>query len=434
LRTEAITARRARATRNVGLRRPKHEVDSKRPTAPVAGLASGVVACVAFLSCSDRAAGLELDPSPASSQSDVSVQAAIPFSSVIVDPDNPRNPHCKALRDINGDGQLDILVASGRNGGMYWYEYPSWTKHPIRSSGGWTTDMKTADIDKDGDADVVIPDDAGIKWYKNPRPAGDPRTGALWTAFNIGSAGANNHDVEVGDLNKDGKVDVVTRPKKGGATNVWLQKSPTSWLRIVASTRAGEGTALGDVDNDGDRDIAHNGFWLENTSGAGTAWTERSVASNWPRDVGVLVADVDRNGRNDIVLGPSESSDGHLSWYSATKPRIGPWTEHVVDGTVSYLHTFKAADMDKDGDLDLVTAEMHQSSDPDEVSVYRNNGDGRSWTQQVVAKSGSHNLRIGDIGRDGDIDIMGANWNDAASDSAVIRIWRNNLASGSAAE
>ena len=37
--------------------------------------------------------------------------------------------------------------------------------------------MQTADIDKDGDFDMVIPDAAGIKWYKNPRPAGNPRTG-----------------------------------------------------------------------------------------------------------------------------------------------------------------------------------------------------------------------------------------------------------------
>jgi hypothetical protein len=356
-------------------------------------------------------------------------QAAIPFSSVIVDPDNPRNPHCKALRDIDGDGQLDIVIASGRGGGMYWYEYPRWTKHAIRATGSWTTEMRTTDVDRDGDMDLVVPDAAGLKWYRNPRPAGDPRTGSLWTEFLIGAAGANNHDVEVGDVNLDGKVDAVSRRKRGGATNVWLQNSPTSWTRVVASTRAGEGTDLGDIDHDGDLDIAHNGFWLENANGEGTAWIERPVASNWPRDVGVLVVDVDRNGRQDIVLGPSESAKGRLAWYSTSNPRSGPWTEHVVDGTVSYLHTFKAADMDRDGDLDLVTAEMHQSSGPDEVSVYRNNGGGRAWTQQIVARSGSHNLRIGDIDRDGDIDIMGANWSDSASDSARIRIWRNNLAS-----
>jgi FG-GAP-like repeat len=398
------------------------------PSSDGFGLASRAAVAFATLGLSALAHGQEFDPVPAPSAPDVMLQATIPFTNSIVDRNNPKNPHCKTLRDISGDGRLDIIVASGRGAGMYWYEYPRWTKHAIRSSGSWTTDMQATDIDKDGDADIVVPDAAGIKWYKNPRPGGNPRTGSFWSAFNIGAAGANNHDVETGDINKDGKVDIVTRPKRGGATNVWLQISPRSWRRVIASTRAGEGTALGDIDHDGDLDIAHNGFWLENTNGAGTSWAQHTIANNWPLDVGVLVVDVDRNGRRDIVLAPSESANGRLSWYSTLHPRTGQWTEHVVDGTVSYMHTFKAADMDKDGELDLVTAEMHQSSDPDQVSVYANNGDGRSWTQQVVATSGSHNLRIADIDRDGDIDIMGANWNDSAPDSARVRIWRNNLA------
>jgi hypothetical protein len=74
-----------------------------------------------------------------------------------------------------------------------------------------------------------------------------------------------------------------------------------------------------------------------------------------------------------------------------------------------------------------VTAEMHQSTNPDEVSVYHNNSGGATWTQQVVATTGSHNIRVADSGKDGDIDIIGANWSDAALDSAVIRMWRNNL-------
>lgn len=389
---------------------------------------TAVLAFIA-LSCGPAAArGASSERAPATPELDVSAQAVIPFSSSIVDSNNPRNPHCKALRDIDGDGQYDIVIASARGGGMYWYEYPRWTKHAIRSSGSWTTEMRTADVDRDGDADVLVPDAVGLKWYRNPRPAGNPRTGALWTEFLIGAAGANSHDVEVGDVNRDGKIDVVSRRKRGGATNVWLQNSPTSWTHVVATARAGEGTALGDIDHDGDLDIAQNGFWLENANGVGRAWIERAIATDWPLDVGVLVVDVDRNGRRDIVLAPSESG-GRLSWYSAERPRLGPWTEHPVDGSAAYLHTFKAADMDRDGDIDLVTAEMHQSRDPDEISVYLNTGGGRSWIQQIVATSGSHNLRIGDIDRDGDIDIMGANWNDSAPDSAVIRIWRNNLAS-----
>ncbi|MBI1936260.1 VCBS repeat-containing protein [Candidatus Woesearchaeota archaeon] len=350
----------------------------------------------------------------------------IPFASVTIDANNPVDPHNKAVGDINGDGFVDVLAAGSSSSGLYWYEYPSWTKRLI-ASGAFTTDMETGDIDGDGDVDVVIPNGLGLMWYKNPRPLGNPATDA-WTPVNIGGAGANNHDVELADLNKDGKLDVVSRPKGGGATNVWLQNTPTSWTRVVASTRAGEGTALGDIDGDGDVDIAHNGFWLENL-GNGASWSERNIDVNWPLDVGVHIADINKDGRNDVVLAPSESG-GRFSWYESINPKTGPWTEHAISSTISYAHTFKSADMDKDGKLDLVTAEMHQSSN-DEVSVWRNNGGGLSWTKQVVVNTGSHNLRLADIGNDGDIDIVGANWNDAAPDSAIIRMWRNDLNSKS---
>ena len=343
------------------------------------------------------------------------------FQHVVIDATNPSDPHCKALGDIDGDGFIDALAASSSGGGMFWYEYPAWTKYAIRASGSWTTDMQTGDVDNDGDLDVVIPDGSGLQWYENPRPGGNPRT-TPWPVHLIGSNGANNHDVELGDVDGDGALDVVTRKKTGNTTYFWKQESPTSWQEITISTTAGEGTALGDVDGDDDLDVAHNGFWVEQIDP--TTWAEHPIVGGWPSDAGVLIADIDGNGDNDVVLAPSESS-GRLSWFEASDPVNGPWTEHAVDSTVSYLHTFEAADMDRDGDLDLVTAEMHQSSDPDEVSVYLNEGDGLVWNQLVVATSGSHNVRVGDIGDDADIDIFGANWNDSAPNSAVIELWEN---------
>ncbi|MGB5890800.1 MAG: FG-GAP-like repeat-containing protein [Thermoanaerobaculia bacterium] len=343
------------------------------------------------------------------------------FQHVVIDAANPTDPHCKTLGDIDGDGLLDALAASSAGGGMFWYEYPAWTEHAIRASGSWTTDMQVGDVDNDGDLDVVIPNGSGLQWYENPRPGGDPRT-TPWTEHLIGASGANNHDVELGDVDGNGSLDVVTRNKTGSGTYFWKQESPTSWTRITISTGAGEGTALGDVDGDDDLDVAHNGYWVEQIDA--TTWSEHTIDGGWPDDAGVLVADIDGNGDNDVVLAPSESS-GRFSWFEADDPVNGPWTEHTIDSTVSYLHTFEAADMDRDGDLDLVTAEMHQSSDPDEVSVYLNEGAGLVWNQLIVATSGSHNVRVGDIGDDADIDIFGANWNDSAPNSAIIEMWEN---------
>ena len=75
-------------------------------------------------------------------------------------------------------------------------------------------------------------------------------------------------------------------------------------------------------------------------------------------------------------------------------PKKGPWIEHVIDEHVAFIHTFKTADVDKDGNLDVITAEMEQSPEK-RVTVHYNRGHALRWEAQVVGRSGSHNLRGG---------------------------------------
>jgi len=351
--------------------------------------------------------------------------ADVPFTGLVIDTANPANPHCKAVGDIDGDGFLDILAASSSGDGLFWYRYPSWMKHRI-APGSFSTDMQAGDVDGDGFLDVIIPqgsDGGTIVWYENPAATSDPAGGG-WSARTIGTH--RGHDVEVGDIDGNGRLDVLVRG--AGTTVVFLQTNALAWARNQINSSGTEGSALGDIDRDGDLDVAQDGYWLEAPTNPATgAWPRHTVAEEWVNRVAVDLADLNRDGRLDMILAPSESS-GRLVWYEGpANPRTDPWTEHVIDDTVSYLHTFKTADVDKDGDNDLVAAEMHQSSDPDEVSIYFNEGDGLAWRQQIVATTGSHNLRVRDIEFDGDIDIVGANWNDAAPDSAVVRWWRNDL-------
>jgi hypothetical protein len=57
-----------------------------------------------------------------------------------------------------------------------------------------------------------------------------------------------------------------------------------------------------------------------------------------------------------------------------------------------------------------------------------NRGKGASWKLQVIATTGSHNIRIADIDHDGDIDIIGANWDtNKDPNHAPLEIWRNLL-------
>ncbi len=325
----------------------------------------------------------------------------LPFRHIIIDRDNPTYPHCKAVGDIDGDGFVDVLAASAYGQGVHWYAYPNWTKHRI-AGGSFTTDMQVGDVDNDGDLDVIIPlGGTGLVWFENPRPRGKPATTA-WRMHSIDKEGA--HDLEVGDIDRDGRLDVVVRH---GRTRVFLQNSPDSWRKVPIPTGGRGGTALGDLDGDGDLDIAQDGYWLETPADKSAEWQRHEIAPGWPDDCGVHIVDINRDGRMDVLLVPAETS-GRLVWYETADPKSGSWKEHVIADDVAYIHTFKTADVNRDGELDVVTAEMEQSAQR-RVSIYFNEGKALRWRQQVVGRTGSHNLRIADIGNDGDIDIIGAN-------------------------
>lgn len=379
----------------------------------------------------------------------------------------PPNPHGKAVGDLDGDGYRDIVVAASTTGPMVWYrERPDgsgWTTHTIRPSGAWSTEMRVGDVDGDGDLDVVVPHRDALRWYENPRPVALPQDVTSWTERTIGVEGGNNHDVALGDLNGDGRLDVVSRPKafrnSVPAIYLWLQ-TLTGWQRLTITTDLrykGEGADVGDIDGDGDLDIAANGYWLENRVG-GTDWSAvhavdpvwfHPVHENDDPDfqsyVAVTIADATGDGHADIVIGPSERYNGYLTVYDATSPRTGPngaWRKTTVDTGVSFLHGTRAADMDGDGDVDLVTAEAHQITTlhgaTSRVMVYLNpRGSGSTeWRRHLVATTGSHNLQVGDFDNDGDIDIMGVNWGtdgtggQPAPDGAKVYLWRNVLVDG----
>ena len=77
--------------------------------------------------------------------------------------------------------------------------------------------------------------------------------------------------------------------------------------------------------------------------------------------------------------------------------------------------------MDENGHPDIVTAEMHQSSRK-RVLVYLNGGRALEWERQIVARTGSHKLCLGDISGNGRLDLVGANW---SGDYQPVETWVN---------
>ncbi len=240
------------------------------------------------------------------------------------------------------------------------------------------------------------------------------------------------HDVELGDLNGDGRLDIVTRDqsefgsKAGDKIYLWYQKADGPWTHKILACPHGEGVELHDLDVDGDPDVVIGGTWFENRSDG--SWPAHSFAQ-WHPSATVQVGDVNQDGRPDVVLSPSElkGSFYKLSWFEAPKDiRSADWTEHAIaDRVECVVHSLVVADVSGDGLPDVVSAEMHQSADPDEVIIYVNRQKGLAWDKQVISTRGSHYVQVADVGSDGDLDILGANWSGPYQPT---ELWLNKLA------
>ena len=346
----------------------------------------------------------------------------IQFEHIIIDAEGPENPHIKAVGDINEDGIAEVVVASSNGGPLVWYEYPGWKKHVIAPSGKWSCYAQVVDMDGDGYQDILISQWYAynrIEWYENPLPEEDPS--APWKRHIIESPRA--HDIGVGDIDDDGDMEIVTRDQGGEGDKILILKrnGSGSWSTRAIECPTGEGLALGDIDGDGKLEVIIGGRWYKASGDILSDPWEVRVFADWHEDAVVKVADMNRDGRPDVVLTRSEGPY-RISWFEIpSDPVNGTWMEHVIDNDIDFAHGLAVCDMTGDSNLDVVTAEMHQSSRK-RVIVYFNEGDAVKWSRQVVAETGSHNICVADIDGDGRPDIVGANW---SGDYQPVEMWRN---------
>ena len=128
------------------------------------------------------------------------------------------------VADMDGDGDLDVVSASYIDDTVAWYENdgaanPSWTAADIATSADGASSVYVADMDGDGDLDIVSSsqNDDTIAWYENDGAA-DPS----WTAADIATSADSARSVYVADMDGDGDMDIVSA-SEGDDAIAWYE-------------------------------------------------------------------------------------------------------------------------------------------------------------------------------------------------------------------
>jgi YD repeat-containing protein len=221
-----------------------------------------------------------------------------------------------AVGDVNGDGTPDIITAPGPGGGSLIKVFDGRNGALLRSfnafAAGFTDGAYVAagDVNGDGKSDIIVGTDAG-----STAPQVNVFSGADGSLlFKVLADDADFHGgvrVAAGDVNGDGKADVITGDGPGRSPRVCVfdgvtHKQVYNFFAYAPTFRDGVYVAAGDVDGDGKADIvtgSGSGDEVHVYRGSDSSSLARFGALDAPFQGGVRVATVDANGdgRADVV-------------------------------------------------------------------------------------------------------------------------------------
>jgi hypothetical protein len=323
--------------------------------------------------------------------------------------------------DIDGDGDQDVLSASFIDDKIAWYEnidgLGSFGEQQVittSADGAWS--VFSTDLDSDGDQDVLSASsiDDKIAWYENTDGLGSFGEQQVITTSTNEAAYVFSTDID-----GDGDQDVLS-------ASAWDHK--IAWYentdgfgsfgpqQVITTSAVGAISVFSiDIDCDGDQDILSASFvddkiaWYENTDGLGSFGPQQVITTSAAGARSVFSTDIDGDGDQDVLS--ASACDDKIAWYENTDGLGSFGEQQIITTSAAGAWSVFSTDIDSDGDQDVLSA----SSSDDKIAWYENtDGLGSFGEQQVITTSanGSASVFSTDLDGDGDQDVLSASWDD----------------------
>ncbi|MDQ3193733.1 MAG: VCBS repeat-containing protein [Bacteroidota bacterium] len=240
------------------------------------------------------------------------------------------------------------------------------------------------------------------------------------------AGGAELTSVQIGDINNDGKAEIFYAPGKrfygsgggGGNGSVGMLKNlgngifaPVEFIQMVPYTLAMSDIEVGDINSDGWNDLvaasyngrANDGYMVSINNGAG-GFNSPYLNPAGQYTIDVMIGDADNDGKRDILTSDYSSSmiTFHKNYGNGyfPVPDLYPTNSNIA----SFMD---AADIDDDGDLDLLTSATGAAGGASKPSILKNNGNA-SFASGVLysIRDGGVQGKLRDLNGDGHPDIL----------------------------